>query len=310
MAKQHINTGVTADDGTGDTLRQAGIKINSNFDELYTALASAQSINSIVQGPGINVENNAGVVTISNTAVNPEVNANSLVGTVLAPNVIGSSLTSVGTLIGLTVTNPIVGNITGSAPAVSLSGTTLAPTVVTSSLTTVGTLTNLTVTNPIQGSITGAAPAASLTGTTLATNVINSSLKTVGQLLYLDLDGTLQKAQKNTLCAPTLETVIYTASGPIQNALRLFVLVEGLEDGGGLDFETQATDIIAVKGYNSNDVAITAFGITYSGLAALASFDGRWNSTSNRIEIVCTPVSLTKSVKVSVHTLELMSNQV
>ncbi len=309
MAKQHINTGVTADDGTGDTLRQAGIKINSNFDELYSALASAQSINSIVQGPGISVQNNAGVVTISNTAINPVINANSLSGTTLAPNVTGSSLTSLGTLSGLTVTNPIVGNITGSAPAASLSGTTLAPTVVNSSLTTVGTLINLTVTNPIQGSITGAAPASSLTGTTLAANVITSSLTTVGQLLYLDLNGTLQRSQKNTLCPPNLETVIYTSSGPIQNALRLFILAEGLEDGGGINFETQANDIIAAKGYNTNDVAITAFGITYSGLAALANFDGRWNSTTNRIEIVCTPVSLTNPVTVSVHTLELMSNQ-
>lgn len=40
MSKQVINTGNTANDGTGDTLRAASIKINSNFTELY---ASAQS---------------------------------------------------------------------------------------------------------------------------------------------------------------------------------------------------------------------------------------------------------------------------
>jgi len=36
MARQSINTGATANDGTGDTLRQAGAKINQNFEELYS----------------------------------------------------------------------------------------------------------------------------------------------------------------------------------------------------------------------------------------------------------------------------------
>jgi hypothetical protein len=35
MAKQTINVGTTANDGTGDALRNAFIKSNSNFDELY-----------------------------------------------------------------------------------------------------------------------------------------------------------------------------------------------------------------------------------------------------------------------------------
>ena len=38
MARQNINTGTTANDGTGDTLRVAGNKINDNFVELYTFL--------------------------------------------------------------------------------------------------------------------------------------------------------------------------------------------------------------------------------------------------------------------------------
>src|SRR6056300_1736922 len=43
MAQQLINIGVTADDGTGDTIRGAGIKINENFTELYaTDLAQTQ----------------------------------------------------------------------------------------------------------------------------------------------------------------------------------------------------------------------------------------------------------------------------
>ena len=38
MARQNINRGTTANDGTGDTLRIAAGKINDNFGELYNLL--------------------------------------------------------------------------------------------------------------------------------------------------------------------------------------------------------------------------------------------------------------------------------
>jgi hypothetical protein len=34
--KQIIDVGILPNDGTGDTLRDAGIKINANFDQIYT----------------------------------------------------------------------------------------------------------------------------------------------------------------------------------------------------------------------------------------------------------------------------------
>lgn len=37
MAKQSIGIGTVANDGTGDTLRNAFDKTNDNFDEVYTA---------------------------------------------------------------------------------------------------------------------------------------------------------------------------------------------------------------------------------------------------------------------------------
>ena len=38
MAYQGINTGTTPNDGTGDTLVDGGVKINSNFTELYSLI--------------------------------------------------------------------------------------------------------------------------------------------------------------------------------------------------------------------------------------------------------------------------------
>ena len=44
MAKQSIGLGSVADDGTGDTLRIAGDKVNDNFDEIYTALGDGSTL--------------------------------------------------------------------------------------------------------------------------------------------------------------------------------------------------------------------------------------------------------------------------
>ena len=53
MTRQAISIGTTANDGTGDTLRAAGAKINDNFSELYTLLGgNANTLTSqITLGP-------------------------------------------------------------------------------------------------------------------------------------------------------------------------------------------------------------------------------------------------------------------
>jgi len=52
MSRQNVNIGAIANDTTGDTLRQAGNKINSNFAELYTSLYgdSVTSISTLTLG--------------------------------------------------------------------------------------------------------------------------------------------------------------------------------------------------------------------------------------------------------------------
>lgn len=117
-----------------------------------------------------------------------------------------------------------------------------------------------------------------------------------------------QSYQDNTTCPAGSDTVIYTATGQFQMAIKLFVMVQGLEDGGLGPWSTQACDIVAVKGFVNDTVHITVYGVTYTGTTAFATFDGRWNATSNRIEITCRPTSLTNSVVASVHAIEMASN--
>ena len=46
MAKQTINIGSTANDGTGSTLRVGGDIINDNFNEIYTAFGDGSTLSS------------------------------------------------------------------------------------------------------------------------------------------------------------------------------------------------------------------------------------------------------------------------
>lgn len=69
MAKLGISTGTIPNDGTGDSLLAAGVKINSNFNELYTLLGDGSSltsgiVTSISAGTGITISGNTGSVVI------------------------------------------------------------------------------------------------------------------------------------------------------------------------------------------------------------------------------------------------------
>ena len=46
MAYQSIGLGSSANDGTGDTLRAGGDKVNDNFVELYTLLGTGSALTS------------------------------------------------------------------------------------------------------------------------------------------------------------------------------------------------------------------------------------------------------------------------
>jgi plastocyanin len=50
MTKSVINLGTAPNDRTGDTLRDAGTKVNSNFSELYTALGNGTTLGIAVTG--------------------------------------------------------------------------------------------------------------------------------------------------------------------------------------------------------------------------------------------------------------------
>lgn len=64
MAQENLNVGIVANDGTGDTFRVAGQKINSNFEELYTNFGPTEL------GDGIDLDGNNIQGTRSNDNIN------------------------------------------------------------------------------------------------------------------------------------------------------------------------------------------------------------------------------------------------
>ena len=148
MTRQNINIGSAANDGTGDTLRSAGTKINQNFQEIYTQLGGDSS-NLTTQ---VTIKDSGGVGTIIYEGTSADSHETKLIvdqptadRTVTIPNATGTIVlrSSTDTLTNKTLTTPIIASISNSGTmTVPTGGGTLA---------TIGgtqTFTNKTLTSP------------------------------------------------------------------------------------------------------------------------------------------------------------------
>lgn len=212
MSKQLINVGTIINDGTGDTFRAGAIKVNGNFDELYTALTKDNTlsvVNYITAGAGIVVDNNSGTITIANTLANTKSFGVVKIGATNVTSAIqqdtlnltaGSGINISGNASTKTVTVALSGNITStlngltypstsglsgqvltSNGANSVAWTTQIPTQTSNSgrlLTTNGTATSWTTDLSVNGSrvTTTANATLNLTGKAgYITNLVGSS---------------------------------------------------------------------------------------------------------------------------------------
>jgi len=135
MAQQLINIGVTADDGTGDTIRGAGIKLNANFTELF-ARPSVESQFNFIGNEIIATDSNSdivlsgsgtGSVMITDLTVDGtirmsdnEIRVNtSNADLVLTANGTGAIQTSVADVNGGTIDGTVIGATTPAAATFS-----------------------------------------------------------------------------------------------------------------------------------------------------------------------------------------------
>ena len=73
MAKLGISTGISPDDGQGDSLLVAGAKINQNFNEIYNLCGSGTTlapgiVTSLLAGTNISLSGSTGQITVTSTA--------------------------------------------------------------------------------------------------------------------------------------------------------------------------------------------------------------------------------------------------
>ena len=107
MAKQTIDIGSSANDGTGSTLRAGGDLINDNFNEIYTAFGDGSTLSS-------GFVTATGTATLTNKTI--DLDANTLTGTLAEFNTALQgdsfvSLTGSETLTNKTLTTPTIAEI-------------------------------------------------------------------------------------------------------------------------------------------------------------------------------------------------------
>lgn len=241
-----------------------------------TKLATARNIN------GVAFDGTADI-----TLPTSLVDAATLSGTTLASNVINSSLISIGTLTNLTVTNPIVGSITGNAST----ATTATSAGTASSATKLATARNINGV-AFDGSADITLPssivdAGTLTGTTLKSTVTSSSLTSVGTLANLtvtnpivgSITGNAATASSATTAGSASNANYATSAGTISGTLSV--------NNGGTGQNTIA-GIQSILGLNGSKVAIgDRAGQTNQASAGIAigTTAGQTNQGSQSISI-------------------------
>ena len=138
MAKQTINVGTNQDDGTGDNLRDAFVKVNANFVELYNEVGDGTTTSNIkLSGNTISTDN-----TNSNLILDPNGSGKiELVGDTLARG----AVVATGQLRGATLQVDTNANVDGN---LTVDGIFSVGALSTSSLSTTGNITgdsNLTL---------------------------------------------------------------------------------------------------------------------------------------------------------------------
>ena len=190
MAKSIIGVGTTANDGTGDTLRAAGVKINDNFSEIYNALGTGSAITLT---PTVTELNYVDGVT---SAIQTQLDAKS-------PTAGSSSITTLGTI--------ATGTWNGSVVAGQYGGTGVANTgktiTIGGNLTTSGAHdTTLTTTGTTGVTLPTTGTLATLAGSEALTN------KSINGLTVTSSTGTLTLANSSTLATSGAHSTTLTTT--------------------------------------------------------------------------------------------------
>ena len=66
--------------------------------------------------------------------------------------------------------------------------------------------------------------------------------------------------------------------------------------------------MVVARGLRNNTVVGSVYGLAYTSTNPLATFNAIWNNATSRIEITCTPASLTLGVEARVTVTEMITS--
>lgn len=287
MAQQTINIGTVANDGTGDTLRAGGNKVNDNFTELYGAVAAGGTITALT---GDVTASGSGSVaaTIANGAVTLAKQANMATASVVYRKTAGAGAPEVNTLatlktdLGLSGSNSgdqtitLTGDVTGGGTG-SFATTIANNTVTNAKAADVATAT-------IKGRVTAATgDPEDLTGTQATTllDTFTTGLKGLapasggGSTNFLRADG--------SWAAPSGAGTVTTSGSPASGNLTKFSGASSITNG-------DLTGDVTTSGALATTIANDA--VTYAKMQNVSATDkllGRSTAGSGDVEeIACT----------------------
>ena len=340
MAKKVIYAGITANDATGDSLRAGAQAINSNFTELYNALggesgAPLSLVSKVLAGKGIIVSSPAGEVLVTNKTATADEVGGIRIGTGISINEDG--IASVTSYELPKASQTILGGIkVGARLSIDQNGVLSAdPGAYTLPKATSSALGGIKIGSGLEidaggivsvsfGQYNLATASSSVLGgikvgnrLTITDGILSADVQAVGiadrltassQELVLDTTGRISypgngvHAQTSVLSIlPNTDTVIYTTDGNYVRAIKMFVFIEKYTN----TYESQACEIIATIDDLLNEIYLTVYGITYTGTAPIATFNGRYTLANGDFEIIARPVSEVDTLNVRLQVTEL-----
>ena len=308
MAKLGINTGSSANDGTGDTLREAGGKINTNFDEVYSTIGDGTTlftgiVTSITAGNFISVSAATGSVTIAGLANTENVNAESLVvsGVSTLGLITSSNTLGIGTIFTtrLEATGAVIGDtLVGDGSQITGLATTervVTNSLVVSGITTVGLVTGATsievnnlyatklhgdgsnIVNVQYSEVAGIATFATSSGVSTTLNS-NSSVNTSGIITASSFVGNITGNVTGNVTGNITGNVTGNITGNTATAtiLQTSRSIGGVSFNGSADIDLPGVNVIGDQDTTANAATATALqtarnigGVSFDGTSSI-----------------------------------------
>ena len=207
MAYQSLGIGSSLNDGTGDTLRSGGSKINDNFSEIYTLIGDGESLSSGISSSATVITLTAPTISGAVGGTQTSATITTLANTTINTTTVNGTLLNAGTLaLGAASITDTSGTISFGNDNITTTGTLTSGNLTCGTITSTGASivfegatadaheTTITVTDPTADrTITVPNETGTLLTTGTCDTVDSTMLKSASTLLIVNSSGSTLK---------------------------------------------------------------------------------------------------------------------